>query len=251
VFILRRVKFGKTGLEVSRLCVGTDYRDFYGNANLGSALLRRAYELGLNFWDTADDYGAHPAIREALGGVDRSRIVIATKTYGKERSDVLESIERSLQEMETPYIDIFMLHAVDTVQEFKNRSQALRAIIEAKEKGLIRAVGLSTHSAQMTSILADIPEIEVVLTVLNKAGLRMKGSLKEMETATRRIYKAGKAVYLMKVLARGKLADNIESALGYVYELPYVHSVSIGMKSLNELEANVRIVKELLSKYVS
>ena len=251
VFILHKVTFGKTGLEVSRLCVGTDYRDFYGNADLGSALLMRAYELGVNFWDTADDYGAHPAIREALRSLDRSRIVIATKTYGKERSDVLESIERSLQEMETPYIDVFMLHAVDTVQEFRNRSQALRAIIEAKEKGLIRAVGLSTHSAQMTWTLAEIPEIEVVLTVLNKAGLRMSGSLNEMERATRRIYEAGKAVYLMKALARGKLADNVESALNYVYKLPYVHSVSIGMKSLNELETNARIVNEFLSKNIS
>jgi len=246
VFRLRKVKFGKTGLEVSRLCVGTDYRDFYGNADLGGALLRRAYELGLNFWDTADDYGAHPSIREALKGLDRSKIVIATKTYGKEGRDVEESIERSLQEMETPYIDIFMLHAVDGIQEFENRSGALRAILEAKEKGLIRAVGLSTHSAQMTWTLADIPEIEVVLTVLNKAGLRMSGSLKEMERATRRIYEAGKAVYLMKVLARGKLADDIESAFNYVYKLPYVHSVAIGMKSLNELETNVRIVNKLL-----
>jgi len=243
---LRKVKFGRTGLEVSRLCVGTDYRDFYGNADLGGALLRRAYELGLNFWDTADDYGAHPGIREALKSLDRSKIVIATKTYGKEERDVEESIERSLQEMETPYIDIFMLHAVDSIQEFKSRSGALRAILEAKEKGLIRAVGLSTHSAQMTWELAEIPEIEVVLTVLNKAGLRMNGSLKEMKRATRRIYEAGKGVYLMKVLARGKLADNTESALKYVYKLPYVHSVSIGMKSLNELETNVRIVNKLL-----
>jgi len=240
------VKFGKTGLEVSRLCVGTDYRDFYGNADLGATLLRRAYELGLNFWDTADDYGAHPSIREALKSLDRSKIVIATKTYGREGRDVEESIERSLQEMETPYIDIFMLHAVDSIQEFKDRSGALKAILEAKEKGLIRAVGLSTHSAQMTWALADIHEIEVVLTVLNKAGLRMSGSLNEMERATRRIYEAGKAVYLMKALARGKLADNIESALNYAYKLPYVHSVSIGMKSLNELETNVKIVNKIL-----
>jgi len=246
VFRLHTVKLGKTGLEVSRLCVGTDYRDFYGNADLGGALLRRAYELGLNFWDTADDYGAYPSIREALKGVDRSKIVIATKTYGKEERDVEESIERSLQEMETPYIDIFMLHAVDSIQEFENRSGALRAILEAKEKGLIRAAGLSTHSAQMTWASAEIPEIEVVLTVLNKAGLRMSGSLREMKRATKRIYKAGKAVYLMKALARGKLADNVESALHYVYKLPYVHSVSIGMKSLNELETNVRIVNKLL-----
>jgi predicted aldo/keto reductase-like oxidoreductase len=94
-------------------------------------------------------------------------------------------------------------------------------------------------------MLGNIPEIEVILTVLNKAGLRMSGSLKEMERATRRIYEAGKAVYIMKVLGRGKLAANIESALNYVYKLPYVHSVSIGMKSLDELETNVRIVNKL------
>ena len=243
---LLRVSLGRTGLEVSRLCVGTDYREFYGNANLGGSLLKRSYELGVNFWDTADDYGAHPSIREAIKAIGRSNVVVVTKTYGREDGDVEESIERSLREMETSFIDVLLLHAVDSVEEFRRRSGALRAGLRAKDEGLVRAVGLSTHSAQMTRACAAIPEIEVVLTVLNRGGLRMSGKLSEMEGAARRAYEAGKGVYLMKVLARGKLADDVESALAYAWKLPYVHSISVGMKSLDELEENVRIVNGLL-----
>lgn len=209
-------------------------------------MLRRAYELGLNFWDTADDYGAHPGVREALKHLNRSEVVVATKTYGPEGRDVVRSLEMSMKEMETDYVDIFMLHAVDSIREFKNRSGALKAALEAKEQGLIRAVGLSTHSASMMQALVDIPEIEVVLTVLNKSGLMMRGSLEEMERATEEAYNKGKAVYLMKVLARGKLVNSLESALEYALKRPYVNSVSIGMKSIRELEMNVEIANRIL-----
>ena len=243
----QRVKLGKTGLEVSRLCVGTDYRDVYGDAKQGGALLRRALELGLNFWDTADDYGAYPGIREALKSLDRSEVVIATKTYGSTGRDVEGSLERSMMEMETDYIDIFMLHAVDSVQELEKRSGALKAILNAKDRGLVRAVGLSTHTVSMTHAVVKIPEIEVVLTVLNRIGTRIQnGSLIEMEKATEKLYDTGKGVYLMKVLGRGQLVQSVESALRYALELPYVHSVCVGIRNIEELGINVEIANKLL-----
>lgn len=245
---MRRVDFGRTGLKVSRLSIGTDYRDVYGDPEVGGQLLKRAFELGVNFWDTADNYGAHPGIREALRGLDRLQVVVATKTYGSRRVDVEESLERSMMEMGIEWVDVYLLHAIDRVQQLKECSEALKAMVEAKESGLIRAIGLSTHTVPVMKAVLDMPEIEVVLTVINKAGSMIReGSLQEMLEATQEAYDAGKAIYLMKVLARGELTHDIESALRYVFQLPYIHSASIGMTSIKELEMNVNIANKIMS----
>ena len=242
---MRKVKFGGTGLSVSRLSVGTDYRTIYGIPKIGGPLLRKAFELGVNFWDTADDYGAHPGIREALRGLDRSKVVIATKTYGSREKDVKESLERSMREMGTDYIDIFLLHAIDRIQQIEERSEALNALIEAKRRGMVRAIGLSTHTVPVMQAAANFPEIEVILTVINEAGVRIRGgTLGQMMEATRKAYSLGKAIYLMKVLGRGELAGNVESALKFVFGLPYVHSVCVGITSIREMKRNVDIANK-------
>ena len=142
---MRVVALGRTGLKVSRLSIGTDYRSIYGQAELGAQILLRGFDLGVNFWDTADDYGAHPGIKQALRQLDRSKVVIATKTYGSRDVDVWNSLKKSMDEMGTDYLDVYLLHAVDSPDEIEVRKSALKAMLEAKEKGLVKAVGLSTH----------------------------------------------------------------------------------------------------------
>jgi aryl-alcohol dehydrogenase-like predicted oxidoreductase len=249
IFTMRKVFLGKTGIKVSRLSIGTDYRNVYGNPEVGSRILRRAFELGINFWDTADDYGAHPSIREALRQLERSEIVIATKTYGSEEADVQESLERSMKEMGTHYLDIYMLHAVDDLEDLKRRTAALEAILDAKKKGLVRSVGLSTHSASLAKAILDFPEIEVVLAVVNKEGLRIReGTLQDMLDALRLLYEDGRGVYIMKPLGRGLLSKELREALSYVLKIPYAHSVSVGITGIDELEDDVRITEGVLGE---
>lgn len=239
-----KVDLGATGLSVSRLSLGTD-TGIKGDA--GARLLQRAFELGVSFWDTDESYGTQPCIGEALKGLDRSQVVLAAKTYERDREGARRSLERSLREMDTDYIDIFLLHAIDSVHQFERHSGALETLLEAKEKGLIRAVGLSTHSVETARMVPEVPEIEVVLAVLNRTGGRIRGGSREgMEEALRRAYEAGKGVYLMKVLDRGRLASDLESALGYALGLPYVHSVCVGMRSIEELEMNVAVINRLM-----
>lgn len=236
---MQKVELGTTGLVVSRLSMGTDT---HLPVTEGAYLLQRALELEINFWDTDESYGTQPCIGAALKGLDRSQVVIATKTYRSDRKGAWRSLEQALREMETDYIDIFHLHAMDSVPQFTRHAGALEALLEAKERGLVRAVGLSTHNVRMMEAIPDIPEIEVVLAVLNRTGARIGGGgREEMERATRRAYEAGKGVYLMKVLARGRLAPELESALGYALGLPYVHSACVGMRSIQELEMNVAV----------
>jgi len=237
---------GRTGLKVSRLCIGTDYADIYGGSPSGRDILVRGFDLGVNFWDTSESYGSYPAIRDALKTLSRSSVVITSKSYSKSKDGAEKDLEDALRQIDTDYLDIFMLHAVDTLQDLKNRRRVLEFLLEAKRKGFIRAVGVSTHSAELALSLAEVQEIEVVLAVLNMDGLDIgMGDLGLMHSALKRIYGAGKGVYLMKVLARGKLADRAEEALRYVFNIPYVHSVSVGIRNINELETAVRVETEV------
>lgn len=239
------VSLGNTGFRVSRLCIGTDYADVYGGT-LGRDILLRGFSLGVNFWDSSESYGSYPAIREALKVIDRSKVVVTSKTYSGNVEGARRDLEDALREIGTDYLDIFMLHAVDTLEDFNSRKGVLGFLLESKRKGIIRAVGVSTHSAKMALALADAPTVDVVLTTLNIGGLNIReGNLQLMHSAVKRLYDAGKGVYLMKALARGRLADRAEEALRYVFKIPYVHAVSVGIKSLKELEKAVRIEEEI------
>jgi len=209
-------------------------------------LLRRAFDLGVNFWDTDETYGTLPAVREALQQMDRSQVVLAAKTYSKDYQGARKSLENTLATLGTDYLDIFHLHGVDRPEDFEGRRDALEALLEAKREGLIRAVGLSTHAVGMVEAVARVRDIEVVLAVLNRTGADIVGGgREEMEEALQTLCSAGKGVYLMKVLARGKLVGELEEALGYALRFPYAHSVGVGMKTVQELERNVSIARKI------
>ena len=205
---LRREILGNTGLKVSKLCIGTDYRDVYCGS-LGCDMLLKGFSLGVNFWDSSESYGSYPAIREALETLNREEIVITSKSYSKDRDGAREHLKEALNEINTEYLDRFMLHAVDTLEDFNMRKDVLQFLLEAKRRGVVRAVGASTHSANFAHTLADIQEIEVVLAVLNMKGLNIReNNLKLMESAVKKIYHGGKGIYLMKVLARARARNN-------------------------------------------
>ena len=242
-----KVELGKTGLWVSKLAMGMDTRV---GADFGGRLLKRAFELGVNFWDTSDDYGTHPAVREGLRGLDRAEVVVATKTSTKDAEEATKCVERALRDFGTDYVDLFHLHAVDTAADMERRRGGLSALVRAKEQGLIRAVALSSHSVEGVRTAARTPEIDVILAVINETGGRMHGpgGIAEMLDAVREAYAAGKGIYAMKVLVRGVLADDVESALGYVLRMPFVHSASVGMRTVEELEQNVEITTRVLAE---
>ena len=244
---MQKVSFGKTGFVVSKLSVGTDTGI---SADYGGRLLKRAYELGVNFWDTDGGYGTHPAVREGLRGLDRSNIIVASKTYAKTYQKAQEDLNSALEELNTDYIDIFHLHAVDTMDDFHQKQDVVAMLQGAKSKGLIRAVGVSTHTVEVTQALATVTEIDVVLTVISKTGAKIRrgGKIADMLVAAQALYDNGKGVYAMKPLDRDQRIGSVESYLSFLFNLPYVHSACVGMKTIEELEMNVRIIDELANR---
>ncbi|HEV8643675.1 MAG TPA: aldo/keto reductase, partial [Methylomirabilota bacterium] len=104
---MERVELGRTGLKVSRLAFGTGY--LAGRVGAGARLLAEAYEVGVNFWDTSDDYGTHPHVRQALKEIGRDDVVVATKTYAATALGARRSVTRALRELGVGAVDLFLL----------------------------------------------------------------------------------------------------------------------------------------------
>jgi aryl-alcohol dehydrogenase-like predicted oxidoreductase len=151
------VTLGRTGLRVSVAGLGCG-----GNSRIGMgagkaeaesiALLRQALDLGVNFFDTAADYGTETLIGEAIKSVPRDRVVIATKAMihrGGEPIPVargVESLDRSLRRLDTDYIDVFQLHVVPPSVYDYAWSEIAPVLLREKEKGKFRHLGITETS---------------------------------------------------------------------------------------------------------
>ena len=253
---------GHSGPAVSRVCMGSDVQI---PPDQFLPILRRAGELGINFVDTDHTYGYQDpasgrgqvweAIRSWLKEMDREKVVVATKTYETTFEGALGDVEGARVQLKTDYLDAFMLHGLNTMEDWQRFQPALEALLEAKERGWVHKVGMSTHTVTLAREAAHHPELDVLLVTLNKTGKVMKrsGTPEEMQAAMRVLHESGRGVYIMKPLARGRVFSEDESgpseltpqkvdeALTYVFTCPWAHSVAIGMRSIAELEENVAI----------
>jgi aryl-alcohol dehydrogenase-like predicted oxidoreductase len=242
---MRNVMLGSTGLKVSRLAFGTAYMGPDSDRlspEEGATLLLQALDLGISFWDTADDYGSHPHVARALRQVSRDQVVIASKAYEPDGA-----VEHILAELGTDYLDILFVHCVG-LDECGAAREALRIWQQDRGQGRARALGLSTHSAQVAALAAGWPEVEVLLVPVNAAGIYEPkpgiedGSLEEMLEAARRAREMGKGIVAMKVMGGGTLAADPRAAIISAVRLPYVHSLCIGMRSAREIGEDARLV---------
>jgi predicted aldo/keto reductase-like oxidoreductase len=250
------VSYGDTGLKISRLCIGCGhFRNAYPDVEEGGRFLLRALERGVTFWDTAESYGSHPHVAAALRQIERSRIVLQTKTGEKSYEKAAERIDAALRDLGTAYLDVLLLHGVNSPRDLAEREGALRAMLEAKAAGKVRHVGCSTHiyTGPVMDAVTERREIEVILCTANRDGLRLEGSVvdpapgapREPTTVSmaahteqiRRAYEAGKGISIMKVLSGGAV-DAAERAewVRWGFDFPYAHAVNLGMTFDPDLE---------------
>jgi len=241
---MKIVRMSKTGLEVSELCFGTLT---LGNlqADLspeeGAKAIRKALDSGITFFDTAQKYGSYPHLKEGLAGWT-DKVVVASKSMETTYEDMKDAVEEALREMNLERIGIFHLHLVKSKEDFLEREGALECLIDMREKGIIQAIGISAHAAAGVNAILDCDDIDVVFPIVNRDGFGIvDGTLEDMLKASRAAKAKGKSLYVMKPLGGGHLVDEIPSAIDYVRKLSLFDSISVGMKTPDEVEMNVRI----------
>ncbi|MCL6614343.1 MAG: aldo/keto reductase [Firmicutes bacterium] len=240
---MKRNTLGPTGFEVTELCFGAlPMGPLQKNLPLAEAtdLIAHALRAGINFVDTAQAYRTYAPIREAIRATG-IRPVIATKSAAKTYAEMEAAVREALRELAVDCIEIFHLHAARVSPEvFAERAEALRCLLDYRARGIIGAVGISTHDVRTVMAAADHPEIEVVFPLYNREGRGiLGGTVAEMAHAIRRNYEVGKGVYLMKVLAGGILLASYAEALAFVRDTVPYHAVALGMVATSEVDYNV------------
>lgn len=235
-------KLGKSDILVSRICFGSlTLGPLCADLPLeqGRDLLLAAFERGINFVDSAEQYRTYPYLRAALERTDKE-IVIATKTYALTDQDAAFAIEEARLALGRNVLDIFLLHELRDEDDFASRSQAWQLLLDAKANGIIRAIGISTHSAKVASMAAQYQQIDIIHPLVNMAGIGINdGSLQQMLAACACARENGKGVYGMKAIAGGALMHQAREALEWAFAQENLDAVAIGFKDQAELVTNI------------
>ncbi len=243
-----RVLLGPAKVPVSRLAMGTGTNGVGGSSNqtkkLGfkgvSELFRAAYDQGVFFWDSADQYGSHPHLKEALKTVPRDKVTIMSKSRATTAADMRADLDRFRREIGTDYIDIVLLHCMMDADWDVRLKGAMDVLSEAKEKGIIRTKGTSCHTLGALKTAAKNPWVEVDLARFNPAGVAMDDKPEVVAGVLKEMKAAGKGIIGMKVLGAGKLRDKADEAIQWHLAQGLTDCFTIGSESRTEMEDLLR-----------
>lgn len=242
------VVLGNTGIRTSRLAMGTGTIGFGGASNqtrLGNSPLVRLlldgyHENGLRFYDSADSYGSHPYVAAALKQLPRDKVTVLTKTDTRDAAGVRADLDRFRRELGTDYIDIVLIHCV-TEEDWTTRYRGVMDVLsEAKQKGIIRAHGVSCHSIGALRAAAASPWVEIDLVRLNPVGAHMDAAPEMVISVVRQMRSSGKGIVGMKILGQGALRDRPSEAIRYALSSGVLDAFTIGAESRSEQDDLVR-----------
>ncbi len=241
---MKKVILGKTGMEVTELCFGAlPFGPLQKNLKPeeSAEILSYALDLGINFIDTAQMYKTYEPIKLALAG-RKDRPIIATKTHCLTYKDAEYAVNEALEGMGIDYIDIFLLHSArNGVDAFELKKDVLDCLKKYKEKGIIKAVGISAHNVKLVEAAAYRDDIDIVFPLINKVGRGiLEGSIEDMKNAIALCEKNGKGIYLMKALGGGTLIDDYAASMDFARSLSDNYAIAVGMISKEEVLYNVK-----------
>jgi len=260
---------GKTGYKVGLFSLGCQAAlEKPNNEAAAIPILERALDLGVNYLDTSAIYGGPARWSEHYVGKvmkhRRSEAFLATKTHDRTRDGSLRLLEKSLELLNTDYVDLWQLHAMSTMEDVTKvfaKGGALEAFQRAKEQKLVRYLGLSGHTDPevLMEAIKRFP-FDTVLMAFNAADphhLSFRGLL---DLAVEREM----GIIGMKIPARGRLlkgytpppADQqrgtvkitrsgtltIQEAMRYALSFP-LSTVILGVDNLTQLEEDVAIAR--------
>ncbi len=241
------VTLGKTGIQTSRLAMGTgtvgsghhSHQTALGIKGL-SDLLLNGYDHGLRFFDSADSYGSHPHVAEALKHVPRDKVTVLTKTWARDPASARSDLDRFRRELGTDYLDICLMHCLTEGDWTERYKGVMNVLSEAKEKGIIRAHGCSCHSIEALRVAAKSPWVEVHLVRINPIGAYMDSDPNTVVGVIREMRAAGKSIIGMKILGQGDLRQRQDEALHFALGLNLLDAFTIGAESRSEQEDLIR-----------
>lgn len=156
-----KIRLGRTELYVSKTAFGALPIQRISHAD-AVKLVRRAYESGINYFDTANAYtDSEEKLGAALHDV-RHEVIISTKSGGGDKKTVQAHIEESLRRLQTDYIDLFQFHNPAQLPDPEDPDGPFAAVLEAKQKGYIRHIGITNHRLKVACAAIDSGNFETM-----------------------------------------------------------------------------------------
>jgi 1-deoxyxylulose-5-phosphate synthase len=241
------VVLGQTGIKTSRLAMGTGTVGFAHQSHqtaLGTRglpdLLLNGYDNGLRFFDSADSYGSHPHVAEALKHIPRDKVTVLTKSDNRSPAGIRGDFDRIRKELGTDYIDVFLMHCM-TESDWTERYRGVMDVLsEAKEKGIIRSHGCSCHTLEALRAAAKSPWVEIDLVRINPTGSHMDAEPATVVSVLREMKAAGKGIVGMKILGQGDLRNQQDEAIKYALSLGVLDAFTIGAENRAEQQDLIR-----------
>lgn len=235
---------GRTGFRASVFGLGGESA-LYRRSDEAVALILRAVELGVNYFDTAPLYADSELNYGEILPENRGRMFIATKTDRRGYDDAWRQFEASLRRLRVESVDLLQIHHLDFPEETEAvlaRDGAVRMAQEAKDQGLTRFIGVTGHSDPEVLLRAiESHPFDTILMALNPAEVHR---LSFQERLLPRASELGMGIMAMKVLGRGRLFEvpdmDARAAIDYVLSLP-VHVAVLGVMNEAQLERDAAI----------
>ena len=231
---MEKIRLGRTNLMVTRSSFGAlpiQRLSFEESKNI----LRKAYDNGINFFDTARAYSdSEEKIGYALSDV-RSNIIIATKSHAKDKKTLLDHIETSLSKLKTDYIDILQLHNPAILPDPNDDEGLYAGLVEAKKRGMIRFIGITNHKIKNALDAADSGLYDTIQFPLSS--LSADVDLKLIEECKKRDI----GVIAMKALSGG-LITNAASTFAFLRQFDNIVPIW-GIQKERELDEFIALEK--------
>lgn len=232
---MQRRILGQTNLEVSVIGFGGIPIQRV-DEKMALELLKEANNQGINFIDTARGYNeSENLIGEALEKIGREKFIIATKSMQRNYNGMLEDINISLKNLRTDYIDLYQLHNIRSLEELEvvlSDDGALRALKEAKEKGIIKNIGITGHNPDILDKALDTNEFSTVQCPYNPVEQQAEELFKKANSMNI-------GVIVMKPLAGGAITKG-ELSLRFILGNPNISVVIPGMDSVEQVNLNAQ-----------
>jgi predicted aldo/keto reductase-like oxidoreductase len=254
-----QIKLGKTGLTVSRIAMGTGSIGGNRQSNqtrLGLAnfvkMAHHAYDRGIHFFDTADTYGSYPFVKEVFKEVPREKVTLLGKMWTYNDPATSEPVDKALDrfrlESGCDYFDIMLLHCMTNGKWPQEKKRYIDYFSEAKQKGIIKAVGVSCHNIDALRVAANDPWVDVILSRINPFQSHMDGTPAEINGILEMARNNGKGVVGMKIFGNGdKILENErEESITFALKKSNIHCMTLGMESIGQVDDAVDRVMRIL-----
>jgi predicted aldo/keto reductase-like oxidoreductase len=253
-----QVTLGRSGVKTSLLGMGTGSTGVRHSSNqvkLGEAgftkLVRYAYDKGITYFDTADQYGSHLYLRSALKGLPREKLFLQSKTRATTAEMARADIERFREELGTDYLDTLLMHCMVKGNWPTDFRPVMDVLSAAKEKGHVKAIGVSCHGLDPLKAAVQCDWIDVDLARINPVGGnqgRMDGTPEQVAECLKAMHEKGKGILGMKILAEGtlKTPEQQLGSLRFVLGLGCVDAFVIGFESAEQIDQIMKHIETVL-----